>query len=513
MIRAPGKKRGRLLLKALDTGTAGDERIGSLAFRARRRPRREEAAVMAHQLALETVIDQPCIAIGAGEAKSAGAAQGERRIAAAVEEQQRLLPAFQRDLDRPGQSRRDEAAARRALAGEIDRLDAGHVLAAEPLRQLQAAIAPAPRIHLGLDRRRRRRQHHRKPGDVAAHHRHVAGVIVHAVFLLVDRVMFFIDDDQAEIGVGQEQRRAGADDDADLAGGHRMPGAGADARAQLGMPLRRAHPESRRETIQRLRGERDFRHQDQALAAARYRFGHRLEIDLGLARAGDAVEQGDGVAAGAHAVAQRRARRGLGGREIGNGVTRVGRPCGRLRRQRDGLQRAFVDQPVEHAGRDARFARRIALGAGEAVGKERQNAGARGGHALRRRAGDAHADPHAFRPELLSHPQRHAQDHAARAQSVARYPFDELAQLRLERRECRAWRRYPSTGCRGADWASRCPPRPPRCIRADRAAPARGRRGRARAPAAPDRNRPDRARPAPARRRCALPWAGRNSRV
>ncbi len=275
---------------------------------------------MAHQLALETVIDQPGIAVRAGEAEAAGAAQSERRVAAAVEEQQRLLPAFERGLDRRGEPRRDVAAARGTLAGEIDRLDAGQVLAAEPLRQLQAAIAPAPRIDLGLDRRSRRRQHDRKLGDVAAHHRHVAGVIVHAVFLLVDRVMLFIDDDEAEIGIGQEQRRARAGDDADFAGGDRMPGAGADARAQLGMPLRRAHAEPRREAIEGLRGERDFRHQDQALAAPRYRFRHRLEIDLGLAGAGDAVEQRDRVAAGADTLAQRRARLGLGRREIGNRV-------------------------------------------------------------------------------------------------------------------------------------------------------------------------------------------------
>ena len=37
---------------------------------------------------------------------------------------------------------------------------------------------------------------------MAAHHGHVAGVIVHAVFLLVGGIVLLIDDDQAEIGVG-----------------------------------------------------------------------------------------------------------------------------------------------------------------------------------------------------------------------------------------------------------------------------------------------------------------------
>ena len=59
---------------------------------------------MAHQPLAKPVIDQPRIADGAGEAMSAGAAQGQRRVAAAVEEQQRLLVAFERDLDLPRQA-------------------------------------------------------------------------------------------------------------------------------------------------------------------------------------------------------------------------------------------------------------------------------------------------------------------------------------------------------------------------------------------------------------------------
>ena len=48
---------------------------------------------------------------------------------------------------------------------------------------------------------------------MASHHCHVTGVIVNAVFLLVSRIVLLIDDDKAEIGVGQKQRRACADHD------------------------------------------------------------------------------------------------------------------------------------------------------------------------------------------------------------------------------------------------------------------------------------------------------------
>ena len=217
-----------------------------------------------------------------------------------------------RDLHRAGERRRDEAAARRRLAAQIDRLDRRHALAAEPLRQGDAAIAAAPRIDLGLERRRRRRQHHRDLRDVAAHHRHVAGVIVHAVLLLVGRIVLLIDHDEAEIGIGQKQRRARADHDGDLAVGDRAPGARAPARRQFRMPFRRPHPEAGGEAVEKLRGERDLRHQDQALPAAADRLRHRLEIDLGLARAGDAVEQRHRIAALGERRAERRGRRRSG---------------------------------------------------------------------------------------------------------------------------------------------------------------------------------------------------------
>ena len=76
----------------------------------------------------EAVIDQPGVAVRAGQAVAAGAAQRERRIAAPVEKQQRLLAALERDLHRLGQPRRDEAPARRAFAAQVDRLDRGQML-------------------------------------------------------------------------------------------------------------------------------------------------------------------------------------------------------------------------------------------------------------------------------------------------------------------------------------------------------------------------------------------------
>ncbi len=270
---------------------------------------------------------------------------------------------------------------------------------------------------------------------MAAHHRHVAGVVMHAVFLLVGGVVLFIDDDETEIGVGQKQRRARADHDGSLAAGDGAPGARAFARRQFRMPFRRPHPEARGEAVEELRGERDLRHQDQTLPAGADGVRHRLEIDLGLARAGDAVEQRHRIAAGSDRRFQRRRRGALIGAEFRLQKIGIGLFRDRLRRQHQRFQRAFVDQAVDHPGTDAGLAHGFALGARHAVGKKFEHALTCRGHALRRIAGEPDTDPLALGAEMLTHAQAHAQHHAARTHGIIRHPVDEAAQFGTKRRQ------------------------------------------------------------------------------
>ena len=118
-----GKQLHHLLFQPLDARPAGDECVGRLALRANLRLRHGEAAMMTDQLAPESMVDQPGVAVRTGKTVAAGAAQGQRRVAAAVEKQKRLLLALERDLDCLDQPRRDEASARRALSRQVDRLD------------------------------------------------------------------------------------------------------------------------------------------------------------------------------------------------------------------------------------------------------------------------------------------------------------------------------------------------------------------------------------------------------
>ncbi len=186
--------------------------------------------MVAHQAAPKAMIDQPRIAMRALQPKAAGAAERERRVAAPVEEQERLVATRERCLHGLGEPRRNKASARRAFTAQIDGLDGWLVLAAEPLGKREPRVAPAPRVDFGLDRGRRRRQHDGNFRDMRPHHRHVAGVIAHAILLLVGRVMLLVDDDEPEIRIGQEQRGSRADHDLDLATGRRRPGARPHAR-------------------------------------------------------------------------------------------------------------------------------------------------------------------------------------------------------------------------------------------------------------------------------------------
>jgi hypothetical protein len=85
-----------------------------------------------------------------------------------------------------------------------------------------------------------------------------------------------------------------------------MPDGGGDAEAAL-------------EAFQPLGGEGDFRQQDQGLAALAEAFGDGFQVDLGLAGAGDAIQQGDGELAGGDCLAQ-----GCSGGCSGSGMAKGG---------------------------------------------------------------------------------------------------------------------------------------------------------------------------------------------
>src|SRR5690606_24301694 len=103
--------------------TAGDEAIRFAAFGAVVGGRGFVPAMVAGETTAEAVLDQPGAAVRALEAEATMAAEGERGIAAAVEEQKRLRTAREALRHRGDQPRGKPAAPFGLLFGEVDRVD------------------------------------------------------------------------------------------------------------------------------------------------------------------------------------------------------------------------------------------------------------------------------------------------------------------------------------------------------------------------------------------------------
>ena len=109
------------------------------------------------------VLDQPGRALRAVDAMAAGAAQRQRRVAAAIEEQQRLLPCGQRLGHRLDQhAARATCRCSGGVLAQVDGRDLGQLGAGVAARQDDMAIAAGARVDVALDRRRRGGEHDRE---------------------------------------------------------------------------------------------------------------------------------------------------------------------------------------------------------------------------------------------------------------------------------------------------------------------------------------------------------------
>src|SRR5262245_51794970 len=109
-------------------------------------------------------------------------------------------------------------------------------------------------------------------------------------------LVFLIDNDQAQWIDWRENGRACADDDAGAALANLVPFIVAFAGGKMAVQnsdqrLQRAGTESGFETLDRLRRERNLRHEDDGAFPLRKCVGNGLQIDFGFAAARDAVQK------------------------------------------------------------------------------------------------------------------------------------------------------------------------------------------------------------------------------
>ena len=233
---------------------------------------------MAGQQPVGAVHDERDVARRAAPRAPARAAGQEVRPAAAVEQDDRLARVGQRLV-----GERVQRALRRAHVDDLDR------------RQRRAVDAPGQaqareRVHrLGARRRAAGDEH--GAGLRGAALGHAARVVARVALVLVGRVVLLVDDDEADVAHGREDRRARPDAHARLPRAQPRPLVVALAGGELGVKDGDGVAEARHEARHDLRRQRDLGHEhDHPAAVGEHRRG-RLQVDLGLARAGDAVQQ------------------------------------------------------------------------------------------------------------------------------------------------------------------------------------------------------------------------------
>ena len=300
------------------------------------------------------MFDHPRIAVIAADLMPAGAAQGHRRIAAAVDEQHRLLAPFQPLVDLDLQRGRHPFIARQAFAAHVDRAHRRHHRRPKARCQLDPRIFARLGVGPAFQRRSGRGQNHLRPADRRPQHGHVTGVIQHAFFLLVRGVMFLVDDDQTKVLERQKQRRPRTDHHLSLSLSDHFPDATPLCHRGTRVPFRRLCAKPRLHTVQELFGQRDFRQQHQSLPAGFQRSGDGLQIDFGLARSGHPPQQGGAICARGHPRRQQRRGRGLILRQLFAGQAGVHAHERQIARAVLFQHCALGHQPLDHRRRHPR---------------------------------------------------------------------------------------------------------------------------------------------------------------
>ena len=119
----------------------------------------------------------------------------------------------------------------------------------------------------------------------------MAGVVARVAFVLVGRVVLLVEHDQPDPLDRGEDRRARPDADARRAAAKAAPLVVTLARGELGVQHRDRVAEAVREAADDLRRQADLRYEHDHAEPALERRRRGTQVDLGLARARDAVQQ------------------------------------------------------------------------------------------------------------------------------------------------------------------------------------------------------------------------------
>ena len=339
-------------------GRAGGRRGGAVV-----------AEVAAHG-AVGAVQRERHAAMRAGGGDAAGGADAGARVAAAVEEEDGLLPPREPLAQAVDQLAGEDGYALgvEGLAAHVDDAEGGERAVVHPARQAVEDVAAGGRVGPGLERGGGGAEDAGRPGQLGAHHRDVPSVVERGLGLLEGGLVLLVDHHQAEVGKGREDGGARADHDPGLPHRHGHPRVEALAGREMAVPdddLGAEVGEAGAEAAHGLGRQRDLGHEEDGRAALLDDLADEGDVDLGLARAGHAVQQvraeGPGVERGRH--------RGDGGGLLGVGVMAgggdglrlgVGVVVGHAQDDLGALgDQALADQGVDRRLTDADAVRRV----------------------------------------------------------------------------------------------------------------------------------------------------------
>ena len=266
------------------------------------------AAVVALEAVVALVVGERHVAAGAAGRPAAGAALDVGGESAAILEEHRLLAAGEYVGELVEQQAVEMGLALVALDG-AQRVRNEHERrpsVAVALVERRQPVLAAQCVGVAFERGGGAAQHRAGLPQACHDDGHVAGVVARLrVGLLVACVVLLVDDDQLQVPQRQKERRAGADDQFPAVGARQAQVAfGAARERELRVVGRHAAAEDAFEPRDELRRDGDFGHEQQHVAAAGERLGDQVDVELGLARTGDAVQQ-HGAASGVEVAADR----------------------------------------------------------------------------------------------------------------------------------------------------------------------------------------------------------------
>lgn len=164
-------------------------------------------------------------------------------------------------------------------------------LAANPFVQFKQGVVPLLGGGVAFDGGRGTAQQHHAPSLAGKLQSDLAGMVARLIVLLETRFVFFVEDNQAQVGQGRKHGRTAADQQAGFTAAQLPPRIVAFADAEVAVEHRHLARQASNKATHQLGREGNFGNQHKGLAAEPQRTGDCPQVDFSFAAASYAMQQ------------------------------------------------------------------------------------------------------------------------------------------------------------------------------------------------------------------------------